>query len=64
MPEITPELHKSEEVYKNHVIGEYGELMTRFRVPGGWIYTHAIMRFGWFDKNWIADTFVPDSPKN
>jgi len=30
-------------------------------VPGGWIYTHTIIRFGAVDKNYVADTFVPDS---
>jgi hypothetical protein len=30
-------------------------------VPGGWIYTHTIIRFGSVDKNYVADTFVPDS---
>jgi hypothetical protein len=30
-------------------------------VPGGWIYTHTVIRFGSVDKNFVADTFVPDS---
>jgi hypothetical protein len=30
-------------------------------VPGGWIYTHTIIRFGSVDKSYVADTFVPDS---
>jgi hypothetical protein len=30
-------------------------------VPGGWIYTHTIVRFGSVDRNYVADTFVPDS---
>jgi hypothetical protein len=31
------------------------------QVPGGWIYTHTVIRFGSVDKNFAADTFVPDS---
>jgi hypothetical protein len=37
------------------------ETIFRFRVPDGWIYTHTIIRFGSVDKNYVADTFVPDS---
>ena len=33
----------------------------RLEVPGGWIYTHTVIRFGSVDKNFVADTFVPDS---
>jgi hypothetical protein len=60
-----PKLHKSEEVYNNHVLGEYGELIHRFRVPGGWIYTHSIQFFGgWRTKPaHVVDTFVPDPPR-
>ena len=54
-------LHTHEEVFKDHVSGQYDETIFRFRVPGGWIYTHAIIRFGSVDKNYVADTFVPDS---
>ncbi|MFL5240292.1 MAG: hypothetical protein ACJ8EL_22400 [Rhizomicrobium sp.] len=54
-------LHTHEEVYKDHVSGQYDETIFRFRVPGGWIYTHTIIRFGSVDKNYVADTFVPDS---
>jgi hypothetical protein len=59
-----PDLHKSQEVYKNHVHGEFGELIHRFRVPGGWIYTHSIQMFGgWREKRaHVMDTFVPDPP--
>src|SRR5438445_7817137 len=39
-------LHAHEEVYKDHVSGQYDETIFRFRVPGGWIYTHTIIRFG------------------
>ena len=49
------------EVFKDHVSGQYDETIFRFRVPGGWIYTHTIIRFGSVDKNYVADTFVPDS---
>jgi hypothetical protein len=59
MPE--QKLHTHEEVYKDHVAGQYDESIYRLRVPGGWIYTHTIIRFGSVDKNFIADTFVPDS---
>ena len=54
-------LHSHEEVFKDHVTGQYDETIFRFRVPGGWIYTHTIIRFGSVDKNYVADTFVPDS---
>jgi hypothetical protein len=54
-------LHTHEEVFKDHVSGQYDETIFRFRVPGGWIYTHTIIRFGSVDKNYVADTFVPDS---
>jgi hypothetical protein len=54
-------LHSHEEVFKDHVSGQYDETIFRFRVPGGWIYTHTIIRFGSVDKNFVADTFVPDS---
>jgi hypothetical protein len=50
-----------EEVFKDHVTGQYDETIFRFRVPGGWIYTHTIIRFGSVDRNYVADTFVPDS---
>jgi hypothetical protein len=53
-------LHTREEVYKDHVSGQYDETIFRFRVPGGWIYTHTIIRFGSVDKNYVADTFIPD----
>jgi hypothetical protein len=55
-------LHTHEEVFKDHVSGQYDETIFRFRVPGGWIYTHTIIRFGSVDKNYVADTFVPDLP--
>ena len=58
MPE--QKLHTHEEVFKDHVTGQYDETIFRFRVPGGWIYTHTIIRFGSVDKNFVADTFVPD----
>ena len=32
-------LHTHEEVFKDHVSGQYDETIFRFRVPGGWIYT-------------------------
>jgi hypothetical protein len=54
-------LHTHEEVFKDHVSGQYDETIFRFRVPGGWICTHTIIRFGSVDKNYVADTFVPDS---
>ncbi len=61
---VEPKLHKTEEVYNNHVLGEYGELIHRFRVPGGWIYTHTIQLFGgWRTKRHVMDTFVPDPPR-
>jgi hypothetical protein len=50
-----------EKVFKDHVSGQYDETIFRFRVPGGWIYTHTIVRFGSVDKSYVADTFVPDS---
>jgi hypothetical protein len=59
MPE--QKLHAHEEVFKDHVTGQYDETIFRFRVPGGWIYTHTVIRFGSVDKNFVADTFVPDS---
>jgi hypothetical protein len=59
MPE--QKLHTHEEVFKDHVTGQYDETIFRFRVPGGWIYTHTVIRFGSVDKNFVADTFVPDS---
>ena len=59
MPE--QKLHSHEEVFKNHVTGQYDETIFRFRVPDGWIYTHTVIRFGSVDKNFVADTFVPDS---
>jgi hypothetical protein len=59
MPE--QKLHTHEEVFKDHVTGQYDETIFRFRVPGGWIYTHAVIRFGSVDRNFVADTFVPDS---
>ncbi len=52
-------LHTQEEVFKDHVSGQYDETIFRSRMPGGWIYTHTIIRFGSVDKNY--DTFVPDS---
>jgi hypothetical protein len=54
-------LHTHEEVFKDHVSGQYDETIFRFRVPGGWIYTHTIIRFGSVEKHYVADTFVPDS---
>jgi hypothetical protein len=61
MPE--QKLHTHEEVFKDHVTGQYDETIFRFRVPGGWIYTHTVIRFGSVDKNFVADTFIPD-PKD
>ena len=58
MPE--QKLHTHEEVFKDHVAGQYDETIFRFRVPGGWIYTHTIIRFGSGDKNFVADPLVPD----
>jgi hypothetical protein len=58
MPE--QKLHALEEVYKDHVVGQYDETIQRFRVPGGWIYSHTVIRFGSSDKSYVADTFVPD----
>ena len=60
MPE--QKLHQSEKVFENHVVGHYGELWHRFRVPGGWIYSHSIQMFGgWWEKRpHVMDTFVPD----
>jgi hypothetical protein len=51
MPE--QKLHTHEEVFKDHVTGQYDETIFRFRVPGGWIYTHTIVRFGlvWSKKD-------------
>jgi hypothetical protein len=60
MPE--QKLHTHEEVFKDHVAGQYDETIFRFRVPGGWIYTHTIVRFGSVERNYVADTFVPDLP--
>jgi hypothetical protein len=57
-------LHAREEVFKDHVSGQYDETILRFRVPGGWIYTHTIVRFGSVDKSYVADTFVPDSTED
>jgi hypothetical protein len=51
----------TKKVFKDHVTGQYDETIFRFRVPGGWIYTHIVTRFGSVDKNFVADTFVPDS---
>jgi hypothetical protein len=48
MPE--QKLHTHEEVFKDHVTGQYDETIFRFRVPGGWIYTHTVIRFGSVDK--------------
>jgi hypothetical protein len=59
MPE--QKLHTHEEVFKDHVTGQFDETIFRLRVPGGRIYTHTIIRFGSVDKNFVADTFVPDS---
>ena len=36
-------LHTHEEVFKDHVSGQYDETIFRFRVAGGWIYTHTII---------------------
>jgi hypothetical protein len=46
-------LHTHEEVFADHVSGRYDETIFRFRVPGGWIYTHTIIRFGSVDKSYI-----------
>jgi hypothetical protein len=35
-------LHAHEEVFKDHVSGQYDETIFRFRVPGGWIYTRTM----------------------
>jgi hypothetical protein len=59
MPE--QKLHTHEEVFKDNVTGQYDETIFRLRVPGAWIYTHTIIRFGSVDKSFVADTFVPDS---
>jgi hypothetical protein len=56
MPE--QKLHAHEEVFKDHVTGQHDETIFRFRVPGGWIYTHTVIRFGSVDKNFVADTFL------
>jgi hypothetical protein len=58
---LKQKLHTHEEVFKDHVSGQYDESIFRFRVPGGWIYTHTIIRFGSVEKNYVVDTFVPDS---
>ena len=58
---LKQKLHTHEEVFKDHVSGQYDETIFRFRVPGGWIYTHTMIRFGSVDKNYVADTFVLDS---
>jgi hypothetical protein len=43
------------EVFKDHVTGQYDETIFRFRVPGGWIYTHTVIRFGSVDRNYAAE---------
>jgi len=48
MPE--QKLHIHEEVFKDHVTGQYEGTIFRFRVHGGWIYTHTVIRFGSVDK--------------
>jgi hypothetical protein len=51
-------LHTHEDVFKDHVSGQYDETIFRFRVPGGWIYTHTIIRFGSVDKNYVVLSFL------
>ena len=42
-------LHTHEEVFKDHVSGQYDETIFRFRVPGGWIL-HAHYYPVWFGR--------------
>jgi hypothetical protein len=60
---LTQNCIRAKKVYDNHVIGQYGELWHRFRVPAGWIYSHSIQMFGsWREKRpHVMDNFVPDS---
>jgi len=54
-------LHTWEQVYADADKGDpYAEIVHRFRVPGGWLYTHNIVRQNWFRRDHIATVFVPD----
>ena len=59
------DIHKTEEISQKHVMGNFGELWYRFRVPGGWIYSHSLQDFrGWGrTRVHMTDTFVPDPPE-
>ena len=57
------DLHKWEEVYSTkRAIGGFATIVSRFGVPGGWIYIQANMRFRWFrrDEVFYTSVFVPD----
>lgn len=56
------ELHSWEEVYSSgRAIEGITTLVHRFSVPGGWIYSHTIMRSRTFGRDdvFTSSTFVP-----
>jgi hypothetical protein len=54
-------LHTHAEVFKDHVSGQYDEpyVVSECRVAG--FIRIVLSGFGSVDKNYVADTFVPDS---
>lgn len=57
------DMHAWEEVYSTkRAVGGFATIISRFRVPGGWIYVHTVMRFHWFrrDEIYVSSNFVPD----
>ncbi len=56
------DVHTWERVYFNVSHQEhYTESVSRFRVPGGWLYVHSLTRDGWFKRDHIETVFVPDA---
>ena len=54
-------LHTWERVYFNSdATDRFTESVSRFRVPGGWLYMHSLTRAGWFLRDHLATVFVPD----
>jgi hypothetical protein len=56
-------LHVWENVYSNiETTDGTAAVISRFRVPTGWLYVHIFMRTGFLKRDHISTTFVPDPP--
>ena len=51
-----------EEVFRQSASGGFATIVNRMSVPGGWMYTHTVMRtrFWGHDNIYMQSIFVPD----